>query len=369
MTNIAWRNLARDRTRFILSIGGVAFAVLLILVLRGLYWGIADEATEYIRTAEADLWVAQAGAPADFIQSMSLQPSQRGAAIAGVEGVSAVAPLLTRPVAFRWEGRGSDIFLLGVGPGTAMGWPPAGIEADKIPGPGEIVVDHVFARNSGVAPGDVLDIQGTRLRVRGVVRGGNALVYQFGWANLADVANLVQAHGFVSYFLVRTGEVDPEVVSRRIEQQVPGTQVLSGAQFAHENSVILREGFLPVLWVLMLIAIAVGVAVIGLIIYTATVERSREYAVLKAVGFSNRRLYRIVFQQSLIAAVVGFGVGTALSFGLAALVQRLVPVFVTAIGAGDVAFAAGSATVMALASSFIPTRPIVRLDPARSFRA
>ncbi|MDP9070758.1 MAG: ABC transporter permease [Actinomycetota bacterium] len=369
MTNIAWKNLARERTRFILSIGGVAFAVLLILILRGLYWGIAAEATEYVRTAEADLWVAQAGAPVDFIHSMSLQPSERGTAIAAVEGVAAVAPLLARPVTFRSEGRNADIFLLGVDPRTAMGWPPAGVEADKIAGPGEIVVDRVFAVNSEVAPGDVLDIRGTRLRVAGVVRGGNALVYQFGWANLPEVADLVQAHGFVSYFLVQTAEGDPDAVSRRIEQQVPGTQVLSGAQFAHENSVILRQGFLPVLWVLMLIAIAVGVAVIGLVIYTATVEKSSEYAVLKAIGFSNRRLYRIVFQQSLIAAVGGFGVGVALSFGLGALLPRLVPVFVTAIGPGDVAFAAGSTVVMALASSFVPTRPVARLDPARSFRA
>src|SRR3712207_8259794 len=41
----------------------------------------------------------------------------------------------------------------------------------------------------------------------------------------------------------------------------------------------------------------VGTAIIGLIIYTATVEKTREYGILKAIGLSNRRLYSLVFQQ------------------------------------------------------------------------
>jgi putative ABC transport system permease protein len=369
MTNIAWKNLARERTRFAISVGGVAFAVVLILVLRGLYWGIAQEATEFIRTSDADLWVAQAGTPADFIQSMSTQPADRQAAIARVEGVGAAVPLLSRSAAFRSKGKDADLFLLGADARDPLGWPPAVVKGKKIPGRGEVVVDRVFAKNSGVRTGDVLTLRRDRLKVVGIVRGGNALVYQFGWANLADASRLVQAQGTVSYFLVRTEGPDPTAVGRRIERQVPGTQAITGADFAAENSAILRQGFLPVLWVLVLIAVVVGAAVIGLIIYTATVEKSREYAVLKAIGFSNGRLYRIVFQQSLIAAVAGFAVGAVLSFGLAALIEGQVPVFVAAIGPGDVVFAGAAAVVMALASSFIPARPIARLDPAQTFRA
>nr|MDQ6928637.1 ABC transporter permease [Actinomycetota bacterium] len=204
MTNIAWKNLAGERTRFAISVAGVAFAVVLVVTLRGLYWGVIAEATRYVRTTGADLWVAQAGSPGDFLQSRSILPVNDEAAIAKVAGVAEVAPLLSRPVGFKLGGRDADMFLLGVHP-SGLGWPEA-LRADpsKIPKPGEVVVDRVFAKNFGVEVGDVLPIGLKGLRVSAIVGGGNAFAYQFAWANETDVAAIAGAQGFTSYFLVRT---------------------------------------------------------------------------------------------------------------------------------------------------------------------
>ncbi|MGH9279947.1 MAG: ABC transporter permease, partial [Acidimicrobiales bacterium] len=169
-------------------------------------------------------------------------------------------------------------------------------------------------------------------------------------------------------YLVRTnGDVD--AVGRRIVEQVPGTQVFAGTELAERNADNLREGFLPIVWVLVLVAFVVGTTIIGLIIYTATLEKKKEYGVLKAIGFSNRRLYQVVFQQALLAAIAGFVVGALLSLVLGSGLERLVPLFVTDIGWGDIAFAGAGALVMAVLASFIPARPITRLDPAEVFRA
>ncbi len=46
--------------------------------------------------------------------------------------------------------------------------------------------------------------------------------------------------------------------------------------------------------------VVVGLSVAGLTIYTATVEKSREYGILKAEGSTNRFLYRVVIEQSLV---------------------------------------------------------------------
>jgi putative ABC transport system permease protein len=69
------------------------------------------------------------------------------------------------------------------------------------------------------------------------------------------------------------------------------------------------ETFLPIVSVLVVIGFVGGVAVIGLTIYTATMEKSREYGVLKALGASNGRLYRIVSHQALISGVLGYILG------------------------------------------------------------
>ena len=372
MTNIAWRNLLGERTRFLISVAGVAFSVVLVVILRALYWGVIDEATRYVRTTGADLWVAQEGTPGDFLQSRSILPSTDQFRIEAVDGVAHVAPLLSRPVGLRLAGREADLFLLGVAPGSDIGWPANVRRSGRIPARGTIVIDKVFAKNFDVKAGDRLPIGPNGMEVAAVVGGGNAFAYQFAWANLADVATIAGVDGFVSYYLVDaagSGAAGAAEVARRIPAQVPGTQVFAGTELADRNADNLREGFLPILWVLVIVAFVVGTAIIGLIIYTATLEKSREYGVLKAIGFSNRRLYSVVFQQSLLAATAGYLLGCLLSVVLGPAIERIVPVFVTDIRWGDIVFAGVGAFGMAVLASFIPARPVARLDPAEVFRA
>lgn len=369
MTNIAWRNLAGERTRFLISVAGVAFSVVLVVILRALYWGVIAEATRYVRTTGADLWVAQEGTPGDFLQSRSILPTTVQSRIEAVSGVGHVAPLLSRPVGLRLNGREADLFLLGVAPGSDVGWPAAVRQGGRLPAPGTIVIDKVFAKNFDVKAGDRLPIGPYGMEVAAVVGGGNAFAYQFAWANLADVATIAGVDGFVSYYLVNAGTAGATELARLIPAQVPGTQVFAGTELADRNADNLREGFLPILWVLVIVAFVVGTAIIGLIIYTATLEKSREYGVLKAIGFSNRRLYSVVFQQSLLAAMAGFLLGCVLSTVLGPAIERIVPVFVTDIRWGDILFAGVGALGMAGLASFIPARPVARLDPAEVFRA
>lgn len=371
MTNIAWKNLSGERTRFAISVAGVAFSVVLVITLRALYWGVIDEATRYVRTTGADLWVAQDGSPGDFLQARSVLPEGHGDLIERVAGVDDATPLLSRPVGFRIGQKDTDLFLLGVGPVGRPGWPAAVRDGAVRPPPrGQVVIDRVFAKNFDVSVGDVLPIGARGLRVSAVVGGGNAFAYQFAWANLDDVAALAGVDGFVSYFLVRTaGGEGAGAVGERIQQQVAGTVVFAGTELADRNADNLREGFLPVLWVLVIVAFVVGTIIIGLIIYTATVEKSREYGVLKAIGFSNRKLYAVVFQQSLLAATAGFLLGVVLSVALGPAIERIVPVFVTDIRPGDIVFAGVGALGMAVLATFVPARPVARLDPAQVFQA
>lgn len=172
--NVAWRNLARDRLRLIISVGGVAFVVLLILLLRGLYGGILDASTSYIRGVETDIWVAEDGTPGDFFHSVSLLDDRAGAAIGQVPGVVDAVPLLGRPVVFSHDGRTADFFLLGVDGDAPRAAPATVEEGTRVPGDGELVVDRVFADNFGIALGDTLGVRGTTFTVAGITSVGNA---------------------------------------------------------------------------------------------------------------------------------------------------------------------------------------------------
>ena len=85
--------------------------------------------------------------------------------------------------------------------------------------------------------------------------------------------------------------------------------MITGEDFAQETRDRILSNILPILIVVLIVAFVVGLAVAGLTIYTATVEKSREYGILKAEGFTNPYLYRVVFEQSMVTGVLGFLVG------------------------------------------------------------
>jgi putative ABC transport system permease protein len=368
-TDIAWRNLVRDKTRLAISVGGVGFAVMLIVTLRALYAGVIDQATQYIRSVDADAWVAQAGTPGDFFHSMTLIPESTGQRIADVPGVTRVSPFVGRPVVFRHGGDDQDFFLVGIDPESGVGGPPDIREGSSELRPGSLIVDHVFARNTDVDLGDRIELEGRSLTVSGIASGGNSVFSQFAWTTLDDAVAVLGARDIVNYFLVdAAGEEEPESLASRIDDQVDGVHALTEDEFLEKNLSDLREGFLPIVWMLVLIAFAIGAAVIGLTIYTATLEKRREYGVLKAIGFSNRRLVGIVCRQSLVAGAMGFVLGLVIAVVLGALLERALPIFVTSFRVRDVALVAALAVGMSAVSSLIPIRPVTRLDPAQVFR-
>ncbi len=116
------------------------------------------------------------------------------------------------------------------------------------------------------------------------------------------------------------------------------------------------------------IASLVGTLVVGIVIYTATLERQRECGVLKAVGARNRFLYRVVATQTLAAALAGSALGVLAALGAAWLIMAIRPQFLITVepASGLLALTAGLA--MALLAALFPARLLARLAPAEVFR-
>jgi len=116
------------------------------------------------------------------------------------------------------------------------------------------------------------------------------------------------------------------------------------------------------------IAFVVGILVVGLVIYTATIEKRREYGAIKAIGARNGTLYRIVAIQALIAAGVGAvaGVGLAYASGVALMAWR--PQFLVDIDPATIGVVLASSLLMALVAAIMPAWAAARLEPAEVFR-
>lgn len=367
--SIARKNLLAEKTRLAISVGGVAFAVLLILVLQGLYQGWDRRMGVYIEQTPADIWVAQEGAD-DMFHSMSLLPANLQERSEKIDGVAEVHPLHSRRYAFNIEGEEALTVILGYHAEEGVGGPLEMVEGESIPGPGEIIIDRAFANKYDLHLGDILTMEDKDLRIVGISEGTDFLLYQYSFVAETEAQALFQMGDFVNYFLIRledAGEVD--TVTDLIEAEFAGVQAFSREEFADTSRQLLEEYFIPVLAVLFAIGFAIGVAVIGLTTYTATIEKSREYGILKAIGAKNSDLYRILFEQGMIVGLLGFGVGAALSLVVNQAAAKVVPEFLTSIEPLDMSWVLGASLLMSLLASYIPMRRLAGIDPALVFKS
>lgn len=107
---------------------------------------------------------------------------------------------------------------------------------------------------------------------------------------------------------------------------------------------------------------------VGLLVYTMTIEKSKEYGIARAIGATNYYLYKIVLFQSLAISLAGFVIGTLVSFPAIALIQYLVPEFVVIITPQMVLWAFLLFLATGLVASVIPVRRLVGIDPATVFK-
>jgi len=369
MIFIALKNLFQEKTRFIISVVGVAFSVLLILILVGLYQGWQNRMGEYIRELPADLWVGQEGSR-DMFHSVSIISLSDKEKIESIDGVSQVASFSGRQMELHLNGKEAPTFVVGYDADSGVGGPLRIVEGKAVPSSGEIIVDRVFSENKKVKIGETLPIGQENFKIAGISEGGNIVLYQYSFISKEDAERLFKLSDVTNYFLVKlTDKSKEKQVADEIKKAVPESQVFTKQEFVDKNTEIVTETFLPIILVLVIIGFAVGVAVIGLTIFTSTLEKSREYGVLKAIGIRNSQLYLIVVEQALVAGIVGYVLGLILALVLNSFVGRFVPEFITLFRAVDLAWIFGAAILMSVLAAFIPIRRLANINPAEVFKA
>jgi len=374
MLIIARKNLLHERTRLAISVGGVAVSVFLIGILLSLYRGWEQKVGEYVETVPADLWVASEGAT-DFIQAASLLPDSGGVKLSFLPEIDTVSPLIVRPLAMSKAGTDQekddfDVQLVGYDPAIGLGGPLEIVAGKGVPGPGEVVVDEATSDRFGVQIGDRM-VSGSRsLTVVGKSAGGDFVFTQVAFVTLDTAIDFLELDPPTqrTFFLLTLDDpTQTEALAERLEA-VPGITLFTGREFADETRERLLGNILPLLMVVLVVAFIVGLAVAGLTIYTATVEKSREYGILKAEGFTNRFLYRVVLEQSVVTSLMGFVLGAGATIIVGPLAQGLVPQFVVLIRWQDILGITGATLLMAVTAAFVPVRRLAQIDPVTVFR-
>jgi putative ABC transport system permease protein len=246
------------------------------------------------------------------------------------------------------------------------------VAGEDMPGlglaPGQAVISSLAGRQSGVGVGDRITLGDRELEV--VATTGERIGFRgTSFLNYADAQAIFDEPGRASYLVVSVADpARAATVAEAIEDRVSGVSAFTQEQFA-DSSREEMNSLQPIVAVIMVIGFVVGGAVISLTIYTATVEKAREFGVMKAIGASGSQLYRIVLSQSLTVGALGFLVGTPLSIGASRLIERFVPEFGTLFQWQPIAAVLVGVLLVSLVAAYLPVRRIAAIDPALVFRA
>lgn len=365
--SLAQKNLFHEPARLVISISGVTFAVFLILVLLALYRGWSETLSEYIYNVDADIWVMQEGA-IDMSHSISLLPNATRDQLQGIEGVASVEGLVGNRVMLDLDSGELTTRVMGFNTDSNIGGPADIVAGESVPDAGEIIIDQIVRKNHDIDIGETMTIKDTDFTVVGIASGGP--LFQQSYITQADARNLFQLQDYTNFFVITVAdEAEVDDVMQRIEDAVPVVDAQTEAEFAENNEKEIMDKFLPIILVLVFIGFVVGVVIISLTIYTATIEKVREYGVLKAIGAPNSYLYRVVLTQSSIAGGIGFVLGAILTYFGSDVIQRFEPLFATLVKWQDVAIVAGLTLLMIVLAAYIPLRRIIKIDPAIVFKS
>lgn len=372
MLRLAFRNLFQNKVRLVVSAGGIALALMLILALDAVLTGVEGQITAYIDNSKADVWVSQSGVQNLHMVTSSI-PTAVTEEVENMQEVESATPImyLTNLVV---SGENRNLaYVIGLPEDAEAGKPSAVVEGVAIPGEGEAVIDNGVARKWGVEIGDEVAILGKGFTVAGLSEGDSSMINSVAFISMADFAGLGSSPegspDTVSYVLaqLKPGE-SAGAVAERIEADVGGVTAQSGEEFAAQERNIVTDMTTELVALMNVVGLLIGLAVVALTVYVATLSRREEYGVLKALGAKNRHLYGVVLAQAIYSVALGFAVGLAFTLLLAAVAPVLTLNLSLEISGASLLKVGAMSLVIAGFAAILPIRQISGLDPATVFR-
>jgi putative ABC transport system permease protein len=374
MVSLARKNLFHDRLRFVITVAGVAFAVTLVLVQVGLFMGLLDKATVTIRHASADLWVTSRNTPnVDFAHTFPETAVLRARSVPGVLRADNLIVAFMNIQLPNGATEGSLVYALEDFGEWNLPWKVAEGSPDDLRRGYVLLMDRSAALRYGpFAVGERREIQGRRFRIAGATEDAASFtttpIVFMDYRNAQELQE--QLRGNTTYVLVKLAPgADAAAVRAELARRLPYNDVFTREEWAQRSRDywVKSTGLGMSMGVTVFLGILVGIVIVAQTLYTSAVEHIKEFGTVKAIGGSNLDIYRILGEQAVIAAVIGFALGAAFSYAARPLMAGihlnvlLSPGFSATVFAGTV--------LMCLGSALFSFRRVAGIDPALVFRA
>lgn len=370
MRRLAWRNLIQDRFRLFISVSGVALSMALILLIGGIFTGSEEQAVLYIRKQPADLWLMQEGV-ANMHMSSSILPVGVLEEVRSVEGVKTAVGILYTNATIKVDDIVIFNYVIGIEEDAPIGGPWKLAEGTTNLTVNEIVIDQAVARRYGLEIGDPVQIGGFDVRIAGLSEDTFGIATSVVWVSKAAMAALMGVDADAnSYILIEPqAGVEVQALKERLATHIPDANILTSDEFAESDQEMIRQMGADLIGMMNSIAYIIGLVIIGITVYTATLERSREYGVLKAIGANHRHLLLVVLIQAFVIAGTGSFVGILLSYGIGSIINEVFPEMLVLIRPAQWLVVLPVMAAVTAVGALLPIQRIMKLDPMIVFKS
>jgi putative ABC transport system permease protein len=201
----------------------------------------------------------------------SLLPAGAEDLVRGVPGIASIIPIISRYVPMDIHDKKVVTYLVGYDPKAGGG--PWALKAGRLPGDDdEVVLDGVMAETHDLELGDTLEILDEEFTVVGLSDGTTSWMASFIFLEKRGAERVFLTPGMTSFLLLNLEPgADPAAVETRLRRRLRKVEILPAATVKQNDINLMVKVFAIPLQMMTTIAFAVGTAILGLIIYTATV--------------------------------------------------------------------------------------------------
>ncbi len=314
------RNIWSKKARSIGLACAVAIAVMAVVTLAVTSSGLEQSAAAIISVGKADVTVVQKGASSVLSSTIDRDELAR---IQATPGVASAVGVLVETQDINAE---NPVFIeIGINPGdlTAFGVKVVAGRAYAQTATNQVMLGWRAAANLGLHIGDSFKANGTTNTVVGIFSTGNAFGDAGAMFPLPAIQGYNRVPGIVTLVFVRDlPGASAARVAQRIQQDQPElTTIRTANQFgrADQDLVYLQAAVNGS----TVLAILIGAVIIGNTMLLSLFERTREFGLLRAVGWTRKRVVSLLLGESLLLAVFGAAIGVVLSFVVTAVIARL----------------------------------------------
>ena len=378
---LGWAQLSHQKVRMIVAISGIAFADILIFMQLGFYNSIFGGVTRLNENLTGDLYLVSSRAK--FMDDGQTFDRRHLYQAAAVDGVTSAKPFYYSHAGWvnPWNKKVTNVAVLAFDPAhPVLNLPDVNRQLDQIKLPDKVLVDRQARPDLGAIArafdrGETVttEISGRRISVSGMFDFGSTLFVE-GFLITSDW-NYLRLYGADSIENVKVGVLNiseaenAETVKARVRASLPSiVSVMTHQEFVtaekefwdrnHPAGTIFNFG--------VAMGFVVGVVIVYQVLFADVNDHLAEYATLKAMGYPDKSLLAVVFQEAIILAVLGFIPGFGFSIGMYALLEALTQMPL-AMGT-NVALRVFFLTItMCLASGAIAIRKLQSADPAEVF--